>query len=319
MNVKNMANKVGFVLKKNAPDILMGVGIVGFVTSSVLVGKASTKIGALTEELQTNLNSVEVCLRAQANDYSEEDAKKDRMIMYTQSSLKIVKLYAPAVSVGVFSIGCVLKSHNILKNRMMSLSAAYATLAVGYKAYQERVAARYGEEAEKEIRYNISTVKTEETTVNAKGKEKTVVTETKVMDATGISPYAKFFDENNINWEDNPEFNLQFLTAQQRYANDKLKANGYLFLNEVYKSLGFPETKAGQVVGWVWNKNNDGVGDNYVDFGIYDVTVDGYQDAKRLDTIADDRRDFVNGRLSSVLLDFNVDGNVWDQAFDYEL
>ena len=70
---------------------------------------------------------------------------------------------------------------------------------------------------------------------------------------------------------------------------------------------------------WVWNKNNDGVGDNYVDFGIYDVTVDGYQDAKRLDTIADDRRDFVNGRLSSVLLDFNVDGNVWDQAFDYEL
>lgn len=306
MNVKYMANKVGFALKKNAPDILMGVGVVGFVTSSVLVGRASTKVGVHINELKDNLHSVETCLQAQEEDYTQEDAKKDRVIMYTQTSLKIAKLYAPAVSVGVFSIGCVLKSHNILKNRMMSLSAAYATLAVGYKAYQERVAARYGEEAEREIRYNINTVTTEETVIGKKGKEKTVVTETKVMDSeTGYlaSPYAKIFDETNVNWERDPEFNLSFLTAQQRFANDKLHARGHLFLNEVYDMLGFPRTKAGQVVGWIWDTSNEGIGDNYIDFGIFDVT------RKK-------NADFVNGYEPAIVLDFNVDGNIWDRQFE---
>lgn len=304
MNVKNMVSKVGFALQKNAPDILMGVGITGFITSSVLVGRASTKVNGLVEELQNNLVEVDRALTDETVDYTQEDAKKDRVIMYTQSSLKIAKLYVPAVSVGVFSIGCVLKSHNIMKNRMLSLSAAYATLAVGYKAYQERVAARFGEEVEKEIRYNISTITTEETTVNAKGKEKTVVTETKVMESDcNFSPYAKIFDETNINWEQDPEFNLSFLTAQQRFANDKLHARGHLFLNEVYDMLGFPRTKAGQVVGWIWDKTNSSLGDNYIDFGVFDVT--------RKKAV-----DFVNGYESAIVLDFNVDGNIWDRQFE---
>ena len=191
-----------------------------------------------------------------------------------------------------------------MKNRMLSLSAAYATLAVGYKAYQDRVAAKYGEEAEKEIRYNINTVTTEETVIGKKGKETTVVTETKVMDAQGMhSPYAKIFDESNINFERDSEMNVNFLTAQQRFANDKLHARGHLFLNEVYDMLGFPRTKAGQVVGWIWDKKNEGLGDNYIDFGIFNF------DNPRA-------ADFVNGYEKSVILDFNVDGNIWDRQFE---
>jgi len=307
MNLKNTVSKVGFALQKNAPDILMGVGVVGFVTSSVLTGRASTKLNTHLEEVKENLQNVDKVLEGAKNgtvDYTEEDAKKDRALIYVQGALKIGKLYAPAVSVGVFSIGCVLKSHDIMKNRMLSLSAAYATLAVGFKAYQERVAARYGEEAEREIRYNISTVRTTETVVGKKGKETEIVTDTKVIDAENMhSPYAKIFDETNQYWERDPEFNLSFLTAQQRFANDKLHARGHLYLNEVYDMLGFPRTRAGQVVGWIWDKTNESIGDNYIDFGIFNVN------SKKA-------ADFVNGYEPAIVLDFNVDGNILDRQFE---
>ena len=89
-----------------------------------------------------------------------------------------------------------------------------------------------------------------------------------------------------------------YLRRQQEFANEMLRSKGHLFLNEVYDILGFPRTKAGQVVGWIYDEKNP-VGDNYVDFGIYDITDER-------------KRDFINGYERSILLDFNVDGNIWD-------
>ena len=63
--------------------------------------------------------------------------------------------------------------------------------------------------------------------------------------------------------------------------------------------IGIPKTKAGQIVGWIYDEKNP-VGDNFVDFGIYDVNNEA-------------KRDFVNGYERSILLDFNVDGNIWDK------
>ena len=100
----------------------------------------------------------------------------------------------------------------------------------------------------------------------------------------------------NTYWTSSNEYNLMFLKKAESFANDKLRINGYLFLNEVYEMLGIPKTKAGQVVGWVYDENNP-VGDNYVDFGLYKDNL-SYSD-------------FVNGYDPAILLDFNVDGNIW--------
>ena len=89
-----------------------------------------------------------------------------------------------------------------------------------------------------------------------------------------------------------------FLFKQQNYANDTLKARGYLFLNEVYDMLGIPRTKAGQVVGWIYDEKHP-IGDNFVDFGIVDVNNER-------------SRAFMNGYERSIILDFNVDGNILD-------
>ena len=264
--------KVELKTIKHSPEILAGVGVVGVVGSLVLACKATTKLSDVLEESKEQLDKIKEVAADPAYEekYSQDDAKKDTTITYVQTAMKVTKLYAPSVILCASSLGCLLASNNILKKRNAALSAAYMTVDKSFKEYRKRVADRFGEEVEKEIRYNI---KAEEITkVDENGNE---VTETvKVMDGTddpnSYSDYARFFDESCAAWQNDAEYNLTFLKAQQQYANDLLKARGRLFLNEVYRMLGIDETKAGQVVGWVYNPDNP-TGDNFVDFGIYNM------------------------------------------------
>ena len=117
-----------------------------------------------------------------------------------------------------------------------------------------------------------------------------------VWETENLSQYAKVFDESCVGWTKCAEYNLAFLRSQMSYCNDLLKAKGHLFLNEVYDMLGIPRTKAGAVVGWVYDEKNP-IGDNFVDFGLFDTN--------------DERNsDFINGFKNTAILDFNVDGNI---------
>ena len=288
---------------KHSPEILAGVGVVGVIASTVMACKATTKLSDILEESKDQLDQIKTVAvdPAYADKYSEDDAKKDTTITYVQTGVKVAKLYAPSVILCAGSLGCLLASNNILKKRNAALSAAYMTVDKSFKEYRKRVADRFGEEVEKEIRYNIKAK--EVATVDENGNE---VTETvKVMDGTDdpntYSDYARFFDESCAAWQNDAEYNLTFLKAQQQYANDLLKSRGRLFLNEVYRMLGIDETKAGQVVGWVYNPDNP-TGDNFVDFGIYNMQRERV-------------RAFVNGYEPNILLDFNVDGVIWDLAW----
>ena len=295
--------KVELKAIKHSPEILAGVGVVGVVGSLVMACKATTKLSDILEDSKEQLDKIKEVAADPAYEekYSQDDAKKDTTITYVQTAMKVTKLYAPSVILCASSLGCLLASNNILKKRNAALSAAYMTVDKSFKEYRKRVADRFGEEVEKEIRYNI---KAEEITkVDEDGNE---VTETvKVMDGTddpnSYSDYARFFDESCPAWQNDAEYNLTFLKAQQQYANDLLKARGRLFLNEVYRMLGIDETKAGQVVGWVYNPDNP-TGDNFVDFGIYNMQRERV-------------RAFVNGYEPNILLDFNVDGVIWDLAW----
>lgn len=288
------------LVKKHSPEILAGVGVVGVVASTVLACKATMKVNDILTDAKEQIDKVNSVKNnpAYADRYSEEDAKKDLSVVYVQKGVEIVKVYLPAFALGTISIGCLLSSNNILRKRNAALGAAYATLDKSYKAYRNRVVERFGSEVEKEIRYNIRAEEIEHTTIDEEGNEVVVKEEVKTMDPNLYSDYAKFFDESNVNWNRNPEYNLMFLKSQQQYANDLLKARGRLFLNEVYDMLGMERTKAGQVVGWVYDEENP-IGDNFVDFGIYDMSKERV-------------RAFVNGYEPNILLDFNVDGNVWD-------
>ena len=298
--VMNMVNNSKNAVQKHSPEILAGVGVVGVVASTVMACKATMKLNDILEESKETRDKIKEVENnpAYEDKYTPEDAKKDLTINYMQTSMKIAKLYAPAVLLGSASLGCLLASNDILRKRNAALSAAYMTVDKGFKEYRQRVAERFGEEVEKEIRYNIKAEEIETTVVNEDGSEVTIKETVKTMDPNLYSDYARFFDEFNPNWQNDPEYNLMFLKSQQQYANDLLRARGRLFLNEVYDMLGMERSKAGQVVGWVYNEANPS-GDNFVDFGIYDLHKER-------------TRAFVNGLEPSILLDFNVDGNIWD-------
>lgn len=296
----NVYNGVKGQIEKHSPEILLGVGVVGVVATTVTACKATMKLNDILDECaETREKIKEVAENPNYEDrYTEEDAQKDLTINYVQTGVKIVKLYAPAVALGVFSVGCLLGSHNVMQKRNAALSAAYLTVDKSFKEYKQRVIDRVGEEVEKEIRYGIKAEEIETTVQNEDGTETTVTETVKTMDPTLYSDYARFFDEASPYWQKDPEYNMVFLKAQQQYANDLLRARGRLFLNDVYEMLGIDKTKAGQIVGWVYDEENPN-GDNFVDFGIYDMSKERV-------------RAFVNGYEANILLDFNVDGNIWD-------
>ena len=304
--IKKMINKVKFNVVKHSPEILMGIGIAGVVTSTVLACRSTLKVKDILEDKETNMNNVKEVLAEGREDYTEEDARKDKAIIMTTTAIRMMKLYIPSVIIGAGSIACLLESHNVMRNRNAGLAAALAATTESFKQYRERVTAKYGDEVDKEMRYGIKKEKKEKD--GKKTKEDIVVG----CDEKELSGYARYFNESNINWTDDPQFNMMFLRQNQNWANDKLISQGYLYLNDVYDALGFPKTKAGQVVGWVYDPKNNERGDNYVDFGIYDLNVRGYRDEMANDTIAEERQDFINGYRNSILLDFNVDGNIWE-------
>lgn len=294
--------KAGLKLKKHSPEILVVTGIVGVVASAVLACRATTKANAILTDAKRNINTINNWEEHKAElpaDYSNEDCKKDIKIIQAQTGLQLVKTYAPSVVLGALSIGCILASNNMLHKRNVALAAAYTTVDNSFKNYRKRVIDRFGKELDKELKYNIKTKEVEEKVVDEKGKEKTVKKTVDVVGPLdGVSEFAKFYDVGCNGWTKDPEHNLWFLRQQQAWANDKLKAQGYLFLNDVYEMLGINKTKAGQIAGWIYDENKPN-GDNYVDFGIYN-------------THREANRDFVNGYERTILLDFNVDGNILD-------
>ena len=300
-NVSRSINRIGFILKKHSPEILAATGTIGVVTSAVMACKATTKLGTILEKTKTDMEVIRTAMEhpeyLEPEKYTEDDGKNDIRILYAKTGLNIIKLYAPSVILGGLSITAMLTSNNILRKRNIALAAAYTAVDKGFKEYRSRVVERFGEEMDRELRYNLKSKEIEETVVDEKGKEKTVKKTVNVVDPSTYSVYARFYDDGCNGWTKNPEDNLYFLKCQENYANDLLKTRGHLFLNEVYDMLGIPRTQAGQIVGWVYDEKNP-VGDNFVDFGILDL----YDEKKR---------EFVNGYERTILLDFNVDGEIF--------
>lgn len=284
-SLSEIAGHQSLMLQKNSPKMLFFGGVAGMIGSTVLACRATLKMDEVLETAQGDLDKAK---RMDHPDYSESDRKKDVAIIYTRSVVKVSVLYGPSVVLGAASIAMLTKSHNMLSERNAALTAAYVALDKGFKEYRGRVIEKYGEDEDRLLRYDTEEVEVED----EKGKKKKEIR----VGPNGASIYARFFDEYSTSWSKDPEVNRLFLKCQQNFANDLLHSRGHLFLNEVYGMLGMPHTSAGAIVGWI----NGGEGDGYVDFGVFVAD-------------ADDRvRNFVNGREGSVLVDFNVDGPIWD-------
>lgn len=292
---KAFANKFGrqlLHLQKASPQVMFATGVVGVVGAGVLACRSTLKLSEVLDKAEA-VREKALDLHTKDPEYDEKAYAKDLTVVKVKTALDIVKLYAPAVGVGMISIGLLTGSHVTLSRRNASLTAAYAAVDKAFEQYRDRVRAELGDDQDRNFRYGVKEV--EETIENKNGTTK-VVKHQRVADGDP-SQYARFFCELSENWRNNPEYNKVFLQAQQSYFNNMLQARGHVLLNEVYDALGIERSQAGCVVGWILSKD----GDNYVDFGVFD-------------NIANPRvKDFVNGNEHSILLDFNVDGVIYDK------
>lgn len=277
--------------QKHSPAILFGAGVIGVVATTILASKATLSLETIisdNEQKQGQAHDLHELNKLGKNNYNERDYKKDVAILKVRFVKDVTRLYAPAIIVGVASVGALTGSHIVLNRRYTGVVAAYATLDKSFKEYQERVQELAPDLDQKSLLNGVTTREI----ASDDGSKVSFVNESE-----GRSPYAKLFaNETTQEWDTRADYNLYYLRCQQQYANDLLNSRGHVFLNEVYQSLGFEHTPQGAVTGWV--KNNKRGGDNMVDFGIFESP--------------DRFNDFMSGREGSIWLDFNVDGVVYD-------
>jgi hypothetical protein len=269
--------------KKNSPHIFFGAGVVSVAVGTVLACRATLKIEPILEEAQHDLHEVKALGESAlvtTDAYSPKEYYRDLGYVAGKTGIKLVKLYGPSVIVMGFGIGCLTGAHVQMTRRNAALTATLAAVSKAYEDYRARIIQELGAEKEAAI-YNEAPDDVTDDGLEPKMNR----------NPNKYSPYAVIFDEANINWKKDPELNRLFVQSQMNYMNHKLHARGHLFLNEVFDALGFERTRAGAVVGWVVG----GEGDDYVDFGVFNSP------------------DFVNGWERSVILDFNVDGVVYDK------
>jgi len=279
------------VAKKNSPHIFFGLGVVGTLASTVLACRATMKLPQKLEEINKEIEENKLLRELPADRESPEAHLEelhhhiDTLHVYGRSAVKIVLLYAPAAILGTASIAMLTSSHIQMARRQSALMAAYAGVQEFLEKYRNRVREEVGEEKELELYHGSS-----KELVQTRDGE---IIEARVVNPLHVSPYARFFDEYSSNWVRNAEYNRVFLEVQQAYANHRLVSMGHVFLNEVYDMIGVPRSKAGAVVGWL----KGGDGDDYISFGMFDAW----------------NSRFVNGSEPSILLDFNVDGVIYDK------
>ena len=282
MNEKltKLVGKVKLGAKRNAPELLLGAAAVTGIAGVVLACKSTIKANDIREDYKARVLAYDndIC-----EEYTAEDAKVDIKKATIQMGLDMVKTYAVPAGLLIASGAFVFASYSVQKKRNKALAVALASTTAAYNGLIARLknGAECGLTAQ-EVLDGYQGVKK----VDENGNE---VIEKVQMDP--IENLYKFrFDKYSPCWETNKECNLYFINGVENWANDLLRLQGYIFLNDVLDRLGLPRTKAGQIVGWVLN----GEGDGYVDFGIVDCET----------------LDNVNYNDNAFDLNFNVDGDI---------
>lgn len=302
--VTRAASKCGYKLKKASPTIMIVGAAIGGVTATVLACKATIKAQDIMTEHYAQVESIHTA-KKQIEDGTVQLSEGDITTTYVQTGLKLAKVYAPAVTLGAVSLGCMFGSHHIMSKRNASLTAAYIALDKAFEEYKSRVSDRFGSRVQEELEHNIKAVELESKRTNEQGVEETIK-EYKDIAMQHTSPYTCIFDETVDTWQPDNMLNRNYLFLMEQAANKRLRTQGHLFLNDVLASLGTHggvtlKTPEGQIVGWIYDPN-DPTRQNHVDFGVTNY-VEGDEALNS----------FINGGERSVMLRFNCDGPIIDK------
>lgn len=258
----SVIQKMAAIIVKNAPKICVAVGVAGVVAG---VGIACKDTLAGVDEI--NQAKADIC-------------EKD----YVPAAKRMVKVYWPSFVVIGGSLFMIVGGHYILAKRYAGLVVAYEGLNKSYKEYRRYIKKNYGDDTDFNARH---------TTDKASLVDQEVVwvdPDDIFIPDRDLSDFAVFFgkDYSEVLVTDDPEEALNVLKSTEEWANAVFEEQGYIFLQDVYHGLGIDKF-APDGVGWC-----KGIGDDFVDFGIYNVR----------------NGRAVNGTEPVFLIDFNHDGYI---------
>lgn len=283
------------VAQKNSPKILFYSGLALMGATVVSSSKATLALGDVLDGIRKDRIDIEVVAEAKPEKYSDRDVTKLNYYVTAKGIAKIAKLYLPSIALGVAAVGCLTSSHNQLTRRNAGLSAALAATERALDSYRNRVREAYGDDRENELWRGEKT----ETSAILDDEGRETKSKKKTKTGGGFSPYACMWgrDTAGFEWSPQPEYNLAKLRSVQERGTMIIESKGHLFLNDIYRELGLADTTAGAVVGWLAPKY--GGKNGYVDFGIFKEGAE----VRFLD--------FITGDEDHIMLDFNVDGEIY--------
>lgn len=298
-------------VKFRSPEILIGAGIAGLVGAAIVAVRRGVRWHqAATNELTHNLEAIKKASETSA-EYSREDRVHDYAALIGKGVWSFTQIYGASVLLGVASVGSILAGTGILRGRLAAMTSAAATAQAALERYRSRVREKMGEDADRGFAFEVAPRKTK--LKHEDGTKETQVTY-HLVPSTGewmaASPYSRLWDENAAEWCHNRDIQYLTLRSLENHFNRELDANGIVFLNDVYKALGLPQTKEAALVGWIKDYTKPKMaklaaelgrtpGDGVIDFGVFDGE-------------SPSARAYLAGNDDRVVLDFNVDGVIYD-------
>ena len=278
-----LIGKVKLGAKRNAPELLLGGALITGTATVVLTGRASIKAKELAD--QRAVDKAAMAYKLTKDGYTEEEIEVEIRKTFASYALSLAKEYAVPVTLYAATVGMIFASYKIQKDRQLALSATLTACTAAYNKLVNKL--RNGAAAGLTAQEVLDGIEAKQHIDPETGE---VTIEKYQGEPVDTSVYQARFDEYSTVWEKDKFQNEMTLKCEENWANDKLRIDGFVFLNDVCDRLGLPRTRTGQIVGWVL----DGEGDGYIDFGIIDC--EKYEDAR-----------FTRNAFD---LNFNVDGDI---------
>lgn len=254
--IRRSIRMTAFKAKQHAPEIMAISGGIGACVGFVMGCKASMKVPAIMEEHANDKKVIETTIS------EPETQKKATTHLYLNTTKKFVVNYGPAVTVFTLSLGTIFGSTYIFRKRSAEYAAAYSAITTAYTQYRNRVVDKFGAEVDNDLLFGA-----EEIEVPVEGKKKP---EKKTIYNDPVDDFSQIYQDGCIGWTKDPVHNKQMVYAFLRMANDKLQRQGYLYLEDVYKMLGFYPTIVSKKAGWIYDPEYNGGQYGIVDFGLDD-------------------------------------------------
>lgn len=249
--------------KRHAPQIMVIAGVAGFGATAVATGNAAIKAKDILEEKNDKLAEIE---NGKFNPEKAETYYADKKQLRKETAVKLIKTFAPPVTLGAASAALVLGGHHILGRRTAAaLASAYEAQKKLY-AYDSTVVRELGEETAKKLRNGLSLDKdkvAKDIQEMAKEDEKKPKEE---KENKGPIRHAEFFFGKSTcgfggGWHDDAFKVWSKIRNAYAFSKDRLAISGHLSVNEIlWSEFAYPSIVGG-FGGWINDPNGYGKDD----------------------------------------------------------